>query len=78
MNDYFEDLLEPLGALGGGFVVIVALGTLIGTPWSAAQTATVGIAQTLGVLLMLLLGLGIVAITSPGPLPFAEDDESTQ
>jgi hypothetical protein len=76
MNGYrFEDRLELLGFLGGAFVVIVALGTLLGTPWSSAQTASIGLVQTLGVLLTLLVGLGTIAITYKGDLSELRSDE---
>jgi hypothetical protein len=76
MNGYrFEDRLELLGFLGGAFVVIVALGTLLGTPWSSARTASIGLVQTLGVLLTLLVGLGTIAITYNGDLSELRSDE---
>jgi len=78
MNGYrFEDRLELLGLLGGAFVVIVALGTLIGTPWSSARTASIGLVQTLGVLLTLLVGLGTIAIAYKGDLSELRSDEES-
>lgn len=69
MNGYkFEDMLELFGFLGGGLVVIVALGTLIGSPWSVPQNATAGLLQTLGVLLTLLVGLATIAFTYAGDI----------
>jgi hypothetical protein len=80
MNGYkFDDTLELLGLLGGGFVVVVALGTLIGVPWSTARTGGVGLVQTVGVLLTLLVGLGTIAIAYNGDLSGAvSNDEATE
>jgi hypothetical protein len=79
MNGYkFDDTLELLGLLGGGFVVVVALGTLIGTPWSSVRTGGIGLIQTLGVLPTLLVGLGTIAIAYNGNLLRAvSGDEET-
>lgn len=78
MNGYkFDDTLELLGLLGGAFVVIVALGTLIGVPWSSTRTVGIGLVQTLGVLLTLVVGLGTIAIAYNGDLSEAFSDDET-
>ena len=69
MNGYaFEDRLELFGLLGGAFVVIVGLGTLIGAPWSAAESGGAGLLRTLGVLLTLLVGIVTIVVTYAGDI----------
>jgi len=69
MNKYaFEDRLELLGLLGGALVVVIALGTLIGAPWSAAESGAAGLLRTLGVLLTLLVGLVTIVVTYAGDI----------
>lgn len=51
MNLSFRDPLEPLGVLIGALLVLVGIGTLVGTPWayrSGDLLVTVG--QILGAL----------------------------
>jgi len=67
----FSDKLEVLGVLGGGFVIIVALGTLAGLPWTTTTNTAAALVQVIGVFLMLALGVVVIAITydgSPGEL----------
>jgi hypothetical protein len=63
MNDFYDDKLAVLGLAAGAFVLIVALGTLVGLPWSTAEGAVVGAIQTIGVLLAVPVAAIIVLIT---------------
>lgn len=62
----FADRLELIGILGGGFVLLTALGTLAGLPWGTTEFTGAAIVQTLGVLATIALGLGLVAIAYDG------------
>lgn len=59
----FDDRLEILGLLAGGFVTLAALGTLAGQPWATAEGTGVAVAQVVGVLLTLAVGVLIVFVT---------------
>lgn len=62
----FEDRLEPVGILGGLFLVVVALGTLLELPWTTTEFTTVAIAQTVGILLTIALGLVLMGLAYSG------------
>jgi hypothetical protein len=56
----FADRLEPLGILLGGFLVLVALGTLAGTPWATGLSTGALALQLIGIVVLAALGVGIV------------------
>ncbi len=56
----FGDKLEVLGILLGAFVIITALGTLAGLPWSTAEGALPALVQVIGILAT--IGVGVVLI----------------
>ena len=60
MNRSISDTFEPLGIAVGGFLVLVALGTLVGTPWQTNNDAVVSAVQLVGVLLTAAVGVGLV------------------
>ena len=60
MNRSISDTLEPLGIAVGGLLVLVALGTLVGTPWQTNNDAVVSAVQLVGVLLTAAVGVGLV------------------
>lgn len=62
----FADSLELLGVLGGGFVLLAALGTLAGLPWTTTEATGAAVVQTLGTLATIALGLGLIAIAYDG------------
>ena len=64
----FEDRLELFGILGGGFVLLTALGTLAGLPWTTTEFTSAAILQTLGALATAAVGLGLIAIAYTGDL----------
>ncbi len=53
------DKLEVLGVLVGAFLVVVALGTLVGTPWTTNSSALVSAVQIVGVAAMIAVGIGL-------------------
>lgn len=67
MNGYeFEDRLELLGVLAGGFVVVVALGTLLGLPWTTTDNTTAALIQVVGIVATIAVGVTLVAVTYDG------------
>ncbi|MFC6974719.1 hypothetical protein ACFQL1_08530 [Halomicroarcula sp. GCM10025709] len=63
LQDTFDSPLKPLGAAVGAFLVLAALGTIIGAPWATAQTLLVAIVQIVGALLMAGIGAGILYVS---------------
>jgi ABC-type xylose transport system permease subunit len=59
----FEDRLELLGLLTGIFVVIVALASLASQPWSTAESTTVVVIQTVGIVVTLAIGVLVFLVT---------------
>jgi hypothetical protein len=59
----FDSPLEPLGAAVGGFLVLAALGTILGAPWATAQTMLIAIIQLVGALLMAAIGAGVLYLS---------------
>jgi len=53
------DKLEVLGVLVGAFLVVAALGTLVGTPWTTNNDALASAIQIVGVAAMIAVGIGL-------------------
>jgi len=53
------DKLEVLGVLVGAFLVLAALGTLVGTPWAYNNDPLVTVIQLVGVVAMIAIGVGL-------------------
>lgn len=53
------DKLEVLGVLVGAFLVVTALGTLVGTPWAYNNDPVVSVIQLVGVAAMVVIGVGL-------------------
>lgn len=64
----YEDKLEFIGLLAGGFVIIVALGTLLEPPWTTNEDTAAAMVQTFGVVLSVLVGLALIHFTYGGGL----------
>lgn len=64
----FEDKLEPLGIASGVLLVVMALGTLVGMPWTTATSSAVAAVQVLGVFVTAGIGVALVWLSY-------EDDE---
>lgn len=63
MNISYDDKLSVLGLVVGGYLLITLLGTLLGLPWATAGSALVGVVQTVGILLSVLLVAVILLVT---------------
>lgn len=63
MNVSYDGTLEKLGLLAAVYLVITLIGTLVGQPWASAGSSTVGLVQTLGILLSLVIAAAIVFVT---------------
>lgn len=64
----YEDKLELLGVLSGAVLLLMALGALVGTPWSTASGTGVAVVRIVGVLLLGAVGVVIVAVTYSGDI----------
>lgn len=62
----YEDTLEILGVLGGLFLIIVALGTLSGLPWTTNEDGLAVAIQMVGILILFGLGVVLVLLTYTG------------
>lgn len=58
-TDRFADRLEPLGVTLGAFLVVVALGTIAGMPWTTNGSVLVSAIQLLGIAGMIAIGVGL-------------------
>ena len=67
----FEDRLAVLGSLLGAFVILVALATLAGTPWTTAESTTAAAVQLVGIAATIAIGALVILVTystEPGEL----------
>jgi hypothetical protein len=60
------DKLEPLGVLAGAFLVLVAVGTVVGMPWETSNDALASILQLVGVVAMIGIGVGLARLSYVG------------
>lgn len=56
----FADRLDILGVLAGVFLVLVAIGTAIGTPWTHSGGTVVMVVQIFGVIVTAAIGIVLV------------------
>jgi len=63
LTDGFEDPLKPLGIAGGSFLVLVAVGTIIGAPWTTQATMGGAVLQIIGSVLMAVLGVALAYVS---------------
>ena len=63
--DRFADTLEPLGIVIGVFLVLVALGTLVGMPWQVKGMGA-AIVQIIAALATAGIGAGLVYLSWTG------------
>lgn len=59
----FDDALEPLGVAAGGFLLLVGLGTLAGTPWTTASSGLAAGITVLGALATMAVGVGLAYLS---------------
>lgn len=67
----FEDRLAMLGVLVGGFVIVVGLGTLLGTPWTTTGSTLAVVVQMVGIVATVAVGIALIVVTyadEPGEL----------
>lgn len=62
-TDALEDPLKPLGVVAGGFLVLAAVGTILGAPWATQETIATALIQIVGALLMAGLGAALVYLS---------------
>lgn len=66
LRERFEDHLEPLGIAAGVFLVLAALGGLLGQPW-ATNPDTIAVAlQIVGILGTIAIGAGLAYLSWTG------------
>lgn len=58
----FDDRLDVLGVLAGVFIVLGALGSLLGAPWATNPDTLAVLALLLGVVLTIAVGAGLIWI----------------
>lgn len=66
LRERFEDRLEPLGIAAGAFLVLAALGTLIGQPWATNPDMIAVAFQLVGVLATIAIGAGLAYLSWTG------------
>lgn len=64
----YEDKLELLGLLAGGFVILAAVGTMLELPWTTNEETAAVIVQMIGVFLSIAVGLILIQFTYSGDL----------
>jgi len=63
LTDGLDDPLKPLGVAGGVFLVLAAIGTVAGQPWTTQATMGGAIAQVIGALLMAVVGAALAYVS---------------
>lgn len=58
----FADRLELLGTVLGAFVVLAGLGGLVGMPWQTNPDLLAVLAQVLGIVLTVAVGVALVRL----------------
>jgi len=66
MNYSISDTFEPLGIVVGAFLVLVAIGTIVGTPWQTNNDVLITVVQLLGVLATAAVGAALVWLARQG------------
>ena len=59
----YEDRLELLGIPAGAFLILAALGTLVGMPWATNDETIAVLIQMIGIVATLAVGVALIAIT---------------
>lgn len=66
LRERFEDRLEVLGVAAGAFLIVAALGTVLGQPWTTnPDTAAVGL-KLVGVVATVAVGAGLIYLSWTG------------
>jgi len=59
----FEDRLEPLGIATGVLLVLVGIGTVVGAPWTTADSTVAAGIQVLGAVLAAAVGVALAVLS---------------
>ncbi|MEF8814953.1 MAG: hypothetical protein V5A55_14240 [Halovenus sp.] len=62
----YKDKLELLGVLAGAVLLLMALGALVGTPWSTARSTGIAVLRVVGILFLGGVGALIIQVTYSG------------
>jgi hypothetical protein len=74
----YEDRLELLGILVGGFVVLYGLLLLGGTPWATNENTLAVVVQMLGILATMAVGVVLILIAYTGEIDYFQSDETDE
>lgn len=66
LTERFDDALEPLGVLAGAFLVLVGIGTIVGTPWTTNPDTVAVALKIVGALATVALGAGLAYLSWTG------------
>lgn len=58
----FDDRLDLLGVLVGAFLILGALGALVGAPWATNPNLIAVVLQLLGIVLTIAVAVGLIWI----------------
>lgn len=58
-----EDTLEPLGIAVGAILLLMALGTVVGAPWSTNESLAVTLVRLVGVVGLIAIGVGLARLS---------------
>ena len=58
-----KDTLEPLGIAAGVLLVLMALGTVAGTPWTTNGSVLATLIQLIGVVAMIAVGVALARLS---------------
>lgn len=72
----YEDRLELLGILVGGFVVLYGLLLLGGTPWATNENILAVVVQMLGILATMAVGVILILVAYTGEIDYFQSDET--
>lgn len=63
MNIDFQDRLAVIGVFLGGFVILAALGTLLGLPWTTTENTAAAAVQMVGIVATIAVGVALLLVT---------------
>jgi len=73
----FEDTLEIAGIGVGALLVLIGVGTLAGQPWTQTTDTLVAVVRSLGALLTIGVGAGLIWLTRTETEPTVAGTEDT-
>lgn len=66
LRDRVADRLEVLGIAAGAFLVLAALGTVLGQPWTTNPDGLAVALKLVGVVLTIAIGAGLIYLSWTG------------